>query len=315
MSRGLTLMLLAVLIAAVGAAGPVDDAKRLVSLEVSDDEREALRQGLASAPLADIAPVLLPTLVEGPGVSPAPCESLLAGARSPRSKAFCAAHGLWTSQLARGDARAEVLVKLLSSAKDSRTVSFLLTDVCAESTWSPRAEAVVTKVRDADAEGATREQAAHCLLLRGDVSRLVSLALRVVKRAEPGSSGTWRRSQVYRSVFNIGDRVHLLPTAKREALVDSVFHLLAQDSADGATDAAYFTARHPGFVLKVPGEFAPDATPQKYQGPHGLSPQSFADTVRAALKWREASGRSSKRACPERVLQPHRLEPSHPCQD
>ncbi|AKF85560.1 hypothetical protein MFUL124B02_13560 [Myxococcus fulvus 124B02] len=291
MSRGLTLMMLAVLIPTVGAAGPVDDAKRLVSLEVSDDEREALRQGLASAPLADIAPVLLPTLVEGPGVSPSPCEPLLAGARSPRSKAFCAAHALWTGQLARGDAPAEVLVKLLSSAKDSRTVSFLLTDVCVESAWSPRAEAVVTKVRDAGAEGVTREQAAHCLLLHGHVSRHFSAALRVVKRAEPGSPDTWRRSQVYRSVFNIGERVHLLPTAKRKALVDYGFHLLAQDAADGATDAAYFTARHLGFVLKVPGEFAPDATLEKYQGPRGLSPQYFADTVRASLKWREASGR------------------------
>ncbi len=39
MSRGLTLMRLAVLIPAVGAAGPVDDAKRRVSLEVSDGPR------------------------------------------------------------------------------------------------------------------------------------------------------------------------------------------------------------------------------------------------------------------------------------
>ncbi|GEN10360.1 hypothetical protein SAMN05443572_11038 [Myxococcus fulvus] len=291
MSRGLSLRLsaaLAVLVPVVGVAGGVEDAKRLVSLEVSDGERETLRQGLASAPFAEVAPALLPTLVEGPGVSPSPCEPLLAGARSPRSKAFCAAQAVWSEQLARGEAsaRADVLVKLLASAKEARTVSFLLTDVCVEAGWSPRAEAMVARVRDA---GVAPEQAANCLLLRGDVSKHLPAALRVVKRAEPGLPRTWRRSQVYLSVFNIGDRVHELAAARRNELVDYGFHLLAQDEAEGASDAAYFTARYLGFVLKVPGEFAPDSTLEKYQGPHGLTPRYFADTVKNALHWREAS--------------------------
>lgn len=278
-----TIMLVFTVSLVHGAESSIKDA--WAKEDLSPDDRTALVERSKKEPFAEIAPVLLKTLVDYQpfcGINPWGDTPWNNDRLRPRDRTYLMANTVWLNHMSPKDelAKAKILLSLLQKASGPTEKSIIIGAIMYDQ-WCPDAEAVLLALADNKKEDlGIRRASASTLLSRCEINTHMPLAVEIILAHKKGLE----RRQAFNFTTNQGNRLFTLTEPNKRSLLAAGFQTITE-LPDKDLQTGYFVARHLGFILKIRGEFAPDQKARRYQGKHGLTDEFFIDTVKNAIKW------------------------------
>lgn len=284
MKRLITIVVLLFFVSlAHGSESSIKDAWSKKGL--SPDARTALVVKSKKEPFAQIAPILLKTLVDYQplyGINPWGDTPWNNDRLRPPDRTYLMASAVWQHHMKPRDdlAKATILLALLQKASGQSEKSILIGAI-QNSQWSPDAEKVILGIaKDKKEDIGIRRASVTALLRRCEINTYMPLASEIILSHDKGMP----RNQAFNFAINQGNRLFSLSETNRRLVLSTGFEVLS-DWTESELQHGYFVARRLGFILKFRDEFAPNQKARKYQGKHGLTDEFFIDTVKNALRW------------------------------
>lgn len=284
MKRLITTIALALVVSFVqGAEFNTKDA--WAKQDLAPDERTALVERSKGEPFAEIAPILLKMLVDCQpfyGINPWGDTPWNNDRLTPRDRTYLMASAVWQHHLSSKDnsENSKAVLSLLQKSS-GKTEQSILIGAILNHKWCPEAESVLLNLAKNTEEGlGIRRSSVSALLSRCDINTYMPLAVEIILAHKKGLD----RCEALHLTTNQGNRLFTLTEQNKRRLIAAGFQSIVE-LPDNDLQTGYFAARHLGFILKIPEEFAPDQKARRYQGEHGLTDEFFIDTVKNALKW------------------------------
>lgn len=192
------------------------------------------------------------------------------------------ASAVWQHHLSPKDNldKSKIVLSLLLKSS-GKTEQAILIDAILNHQWCPEAESVLLNLaKNTKEDLGIRRSSASTLLSRCDINTYMPLAVEIILAHKKGLG----RCEALHFTTNQGNRLFSLTEQNKQRLVAAGFQSI-EELPDNELQSGYFAARHLGFILKIPEEFAPDQKARRYRGEHGLTDEFFIDTVKNALKW------------------------------
>lgn len=253
--------------------------------DLSPDQRTALVERSKREPFANLAPILLKTIVDFQpfyGINPWGDTPWNSDRLKPRDRTYLMASAVWQHHMSPKDnlAKAKIILSLLKGASGQTEKSILIGAIM-NNQWCPDAEKVLLGIaKDREEDPGIRRASASALLSRCDINTHMPLAVEIILAHDKGMP----RNQAFNFTINQGNRLFSLSEENRRLVLTTGFEVLT-DWSDGDLRHGYFVARRLGYILKIRDEFAPNQKKRKYQGKHGLTDEFFSDTVKNAIAW------------------------------
>lgn len=283
--------LLSVFLITVPCLSRADDALLLSELSnksTTDARRDEVLSLLSARPLADIGPSVAKAYLSyqamGSYYKPQTDKPWLEPYASSDSKIYFALDAVWKNIVDHADkaAAAKQLFQLARNMQTFKDERVIYLQAISRSLWDKSlVDGLVNIAGSMDEPAEVRYAAAQTLITHDDLNRHFSYFVQACEympnAAEAFLQGT-----------NLGNRLREMDDVNRRAFLDFGFYRL-KSLNDGKTGAGYLLARHLGFLLEAPNEFAPeDQTKLEFQGKEGKTGPNefyFQMTVETAIQW------------------------------